>query len=271
MPTFEWSDISDRHRSAILSQDAEARQRGISLRQFSVQPVLFDPRYEARELQNSDCGAWTMEFIDWAGFNSFSNAPRPIRFGSGAGFQEVPEQYRPAEPILLKLFGLNPELGFANSSGRPAIALVWNSLLMDQRTFDLVNRFEPIAEKRILECRLHDVSTGEELPYLLFDPARLDESDIDYDSSHMIWRRPAGWDGSKPENHLWGGGAVKFGAVFKPDLSFHLRRHPANSRIFISKDLIFTMYQEGIDLVSAYVDPHEEIYGHKYSPRNLTR
>ncbi|MAP96246.1 MAG: hypothetical protein CMK07_14970 [Ponticaulis sp.] len=269
MPAFEWDEIPEHHQAVIMAQEAEASARKFRRKQFIVPPERFDPVFEARELVTRDYGGWTVEFVNWSAYKSYSNAPKPIRFGNGWGFHLLSERFRPKEPVELRLIGPNPELGYFNAGGFPALTLLQNALLVNELAFSVIQQIEPISDDRVLQFNLQDLETGDQIPYSLIDPLRIDENDIDYSASHMTWFRPSDWDGSDPGSHVWNGTPVKFGTVFKPGVRFHLIRKPHTGEIYISKDLLFTLYEEGVDLVPDYYDPHDEIYGHQYSPQYL--
>jgi hypothetical protein len=276
MPTYKWSEIPERHRTAILEQEAEGRARGVALKQFIVPPENFDPVYEARELVADDFGYWEVDYADQASYlnyEKYTNAPQPIRFGLGWGYRQVPEEFRPKEPVEINFLGPNPEFGCRNKSGLMALHKVDNALLVSDEAYQLIQQTEPIPDDRRMAFTVIDKTNGERrLPYHLIDPARLNEEDVDYPASHMKWFRPKGWTQESPDDQVWNSIPIQFGTVYQPGTAFHLRREPGpTSYIFISKDLLFTLYDEGVELAEDRFDPHADLYGHHYVPRNLLK
>lgn len=266
MPWFKWSEIPECRREMILEQERAAQARGMARDEFFTPPENFDPVYEARELVVEDYGHWRFEFDD--NYKKFLKAPKPILFGSGHGYHKIPEAFRPDEPLDLKFLGVVPE-GYKNKRRVPEVAEIGGQLLFSDRAFSIVRRFEDIPEDRHLTVQLWVRKSDHPVPYHFFDLVPLSEDDIDYDRSDMLWFRPKGWCLGEEKNVRWGGAPVPFGSAFQPHVRFHLRRGPTFIHYLISKDLLHTLYEAGIDLVPERYDPHAEKYGHQYSPRNV--
>ena len=257
MRTFDWDEIPASVR-VKLQADID---RGFDFNGgfFAIHgPDVFNPVYEAIKLTDAFCGEWEFQYD--RSIYAYDQAPdKPVSFGSGHGFHKVPAPYRPKEPVQINFRGRKlktiPRLAALMTSRNPDV------LILSDAAYQIISKVVQIPKNRYMSAVAYYRDQKIDETYHIFDPPILVDV-FDYEKSIVKWK----WS---VRTRQWLASPRLYGIAFKKDADFHLGRDESGTQIFISKNLLYTLYKCAKGLEGEYIDPHLEYLGHYYQPKSL--
>ena len=257
MRIFDWDEIPASVR-VKLQADID---RGFDFNGGMVAihgPDVFEPVYEAIKMTSVYYDEGDIEY-DRSIYVYRQSPNKPVWFGAGYGFHTVAAQFRPIEPVRINFRGRKrktiPRLAAFMKSNAPDV------VILNDASFQIIKKVVPIAADRYMRAEAYYRDQKIDEPYHIFDPPILGDV-FDYERSIVHWK----W---LPLTGQWHAQLSRYGVAFKKNANFHLGRDESGFEIFISKDLLYTLYECENGLQGEYMDFQAEVFGRKYWPKSL--
>ncbi|WOR16106.1 hypothetical protein RYZ27_05445 [Hyphomonas sp. FCG-A18] len=218
-------------------------------------PEHFKPGYEARKIDALDYGDWEFGY-DESMYRYVNRPNREVMFAFGHGFRQIEEDFQPNDPVKVRFGGKKlkrpPPLPAFCPSRAPS------AILVSAAVFEILRQVEPLAEDRVLATEVYYRDERVDGEFYIIDPPSITDN-IDLESSMLKW--------DKADSGKWLAREHHYGLAFKENTQFHLARDFLD--YYISKDLLYTLYEANVGLFGEYKDWHADYYAHQYKPKSL--
>lgn len=187
----------------------------------------------------------------------------PKTFGRGHGFASYPPD-APDQPLRLYVKYKPGSSAISEFACGIQKRHEFGCFLIDQNAYDLLREIDPgIPDDRFFPVIINCRGEKDVAQMYLFDPEVRDDI-IDFDHSVLLCR----YRGDKSfYEDVWAFQAQVPG--YQADKTISIARSGLGGAFFASKDLIFTLMEQGVPGVISRPDATDEFLGRSYTPRNL--